>query len=261
MEQTGLKKGDDLKMESAKKKHVIYRPISGGNDKDKNDNVKAFHTIKSSSKDFRTIRRKVGTREQLVDILNLINFRDGTILVSFRHVKFNRSIARTAYTRMCHGNRFDCTWVNKAGVQQILKSYKFQSLLISDCNNLLLVYPELIDIDKHGASFSLPDTYSEIGKRKIKRHSCTGIDVQMVQDSTFYRGTLADFSPLTFKVISSANAQQPPMGIDPDARINLIFYSANEALYSSECRMLRQNSSPEAKTYIFEPIHHQIQKF
>jgi hypothetical protein len=256
-----LKKGDDSEVESAEKKHIIYRPINGGNYKNKGDKEKPFHMVKSSSKDSRISRGKVGSREQLVDILNLINFQDGTIRASFRHVKFNRSIARSVYTRICHGSRLDCIWATNAGIQQIIKSYKFQSLLISDGNNLLLVYPELIDIDKHGVSFALPDTYSEIGKRKVKRHACTGINVQMVQAGTFFNGTLADFSPLTFKVDSAMNAQHSFAEINPDDRINLIFSSADEALYSSECRILRQNGSPKAKTYIFEPITHQIQKF
>ncbi|MBW1899085.1 MAG: hypothetical protein JRI61_08505 [Deltaproteobacteria bacterium] len=261
MDEKELKKGDDSKMESVKKKHIIYRPVNGGNYKKKSYKERPFHMIKSSTRSRRVSRGKVGSREQLVDILNLINFQDGTIRASFRHAKFNRSIARSVYTRLCHGNRLDCIWANKAGIHQIIKSYKFQSLLISDGNNLLLVYPELIDIDKHGISFTLPDTYSEIGKRKVKRHSCTGIDVQMVQDSTFFNGTLADFSPMTFKVVSPVSVQQPSAGINPDARINLIFSSADESLYSSECRILRQNGGPKAKTYIFEPIHHQIQKF
>ncbi len=256
-----LKQDDGSEMEAAGRKHIIYRPINGGNYKKKSVQEKPFHMIKSSPKESRIGRRNVGSREQLVDILNLINFQDGTIRAGFRHKKFNRSIARSVYTRMCHGSRLDCVWANKTGIQQIIKSYTFQSLLINDGNNLLLVNPELIDIDMHGISFALPNTYSEIGKRKVKRHACTGIDVQMFQNGTFFNGTLSDFNPLTFKVVSEINGQHSSAGINPDARINLIFSSAGESLYSSECRILRQNGGPKAKTYIFEPITHQIQKF
>jgi len=244
-------------MESIKKKHTIYRPVRSVNAKTE----KLFHLIRSKPKTGNVFKRNVGSKEQLVDILNYINFQGSTILAVFKHGKFNRSIRRSLFTKICHGSRLDCTWANSSGIQQILKTYKFQNLLIIDENNLLCVVPEVISLDQHEISFTLPDTYTEIGKRKVKRYPCTGVIVQMVQEGTICQGILSEFTPLNFKVKISETSQQTYQGINPDSRVNIIFSSATQTLYSGECKIVRQSGNSKDRSYILEPVNHQIQRF
>jgi hypothetical protein len=244
-------------MESIQKKHTIYRPVGSANSKTE----KLFHLVRTKSKTDKIPRRNVGSKEQLVDILNYINFQGGTILAVFKHVKFNRSIRRSLFTKICHGSRLDCTWTNTAGIQQILKTYRFQSLLVTDENNLLCVSPEVISMDQHEISFSLPEIYTEIGKRKVRRYPCKGVNVQMTQEGSVQKGVLTEFSPLTFKVKTAETSQQTNLEINPDSHVNILFSSETHTLYSGECKILRQSGSNRDRSYILEPLNHQIQRF
>ncbi|MBW1895151.1 MAG: PilZ domain-containing protein [Deltaproteobacteria bacterium] len=244
-------------MRSAKNKHYIFRP----NSEKKDHQAKPIYQIRSSSHGSDGSRRKTGGKGQLVDILNYINFQGSTIVANFKHKKFNRSITRHLRTRPCHGSRLDCLWANRTGIDQILKFYQFQNLLITDENMLLLVIPELIGINKDDISFKLPEKYTEISKRKVKRQACTGIDVQMAQESSIYSGKLVEFSPLTFRVEVSATPPQNFLWINPESKVNLILSSANENLFSGECKILRQTSGSKTRTYILEAVKHQVHVF
>lgn len=244
-------------MESITKKHTIYRPVNSANAKSE----KLFHLVRSKPKVDKTAKRNVGSREQLVDVLNYINFQGSSILAVFKHVKFNRSIRRSLFTKICHGSRLDCTWSNTAGIQQILKTYRFQNLLVTDENNLLCVIPEVISMDQHEISFTLPDTYTEIGKRKVRRYSCNNVKVQLIQEGTIHEGSLTEFSPLTMKAKISESSQQTTLGINPDSRVNIILSSETDTLYSGECKILKQTGNHRDRSYILEPVNHQIQRF
>jgi hypothetical protein len=249
-------------MKSVKKKRYIFRP----NGEEKKPKEQPLYQIKSSSHDstktdIGKTRHKIGGKGQLVDILNYINFQGSTIVANFEHKKFNRSVSRHLRTMPCHGTRLDCVWVNRTGIEQIIKSYRFQNLLITDDNSLLLVTPELITIDEDSISFTLPEKYKEICKRRVKRQECTGIDVQMAQESSVYSGRLIEFSPLTLRVEVSATPPQTFLWVNPESKVNLILSSGNENLFSGECKIIRQTNDSKKRTYVLEPVKHQVHVF
>lgn len=258
---------DGHTMKTAKQKHYIFRPNTERAKKDAQDRDKRRHpaaslyAVHASSDHGDKRREKIGGKSQLVDILNYINFQGSTIIANFKHKKFNRSITRHLRTRPCHGSRLDCLWANRKGIDQIVKSYRFQNLLISDENKLLLVIPELIAISENDISFRLPKKYSEISNRKVRRQMCTGIDVQMTQGSAIYTGRLVEFSPLTLRVDVTAKPPQTFLWINPESRVNIVLSSENENLFSGECKILKQTSGSKTRTYVLEAAKHQVHVF
>ena len=116
-------------------------------------------------------------------------------------------------------------------------------------------------MDEDNISFTLPEKYKEICKRRVKRQECTGIDVQMAQESTVYSGKLIEFSPLTLNVEVSATPPQTFLWVNPEAKVNLILSSGNKNLFSGECKIIKQTNGSKTRTYILEPVKHQVHVF
>ena len=83
--------------------------------------------------------RKQVDRNQLINKLNFINFQNGTILLKFRHVKYNRSITLEVKPMPCSGGRLDCLWAEEEAIVKKINSYQFDTIYLIDGPNLLLV--------------------------------------------------------------------------------------------------------------------------
>jgi hypothetical protein len=95
----------------------------------------------------------------------------------------------------------------------------------------------------------------------MRRHSCKGVKVQLIQNSASFYGVLVDFSTASFRVEITANPPQTFQWIDPDIPVDLIFSDEKEILYSGECRILKQTSGYKKRSYVLEPARYQIQRF
>src|SRR3990172_4150089 len=65
-------------------------------------------------------------------ILNYINFQDGTILLTFKHSKYDKVISFDVRPMRIIENSLDCEWLETTLPVVNLASYQFQYLLISD---------------------------------------------------------------------------------------------------------------------------------
>jgi len=116
-------------------------------------------------------------------------------------------------------------------------------------------------MDGTGIRLVLPETCREVKPRKMRRHSCKGITVQLVQSSTPFTGTLIDFSTESFRVDITANPPQTFQWINPESPVNIIFSDKNEMLYSGECRIIKQTNGHRTRSFVLEPLNYQIRRF
>jgi hypothetical protein len=204
--------------------------------------------------------RTVG-KKQLVNKLNAINFRDGTILVNLVHNLYNRVVSRLVKPQPCLGDRVDCLWVETEGLSRELKSYHFQNLLITDGREIILLTPEEISLSEKLLSFRLPSTGTKVQSREMYRHPCEGIRVTLLQNSASYQGTLNDFNPLSLSVEISTAPPQTFQWIDTRSPVNLVLAREGETLYSNDCRILRDSGGARTRTFVLQPLNHQIRRF
>ncbi len=204
--------------------------------------------------------KKVG-RKQLINKLNYINFQDGTILVHFKHVKYKNTLNLLAKPHPCQGDQLDCYWTETTGLKQKLPSYKFENFFVSDDQKLLLVEPELLDVDEERIRFRLPETCFEVRARRVNRNHCEGIQTRLIQHSAAFRGSLVDFSPISFRVDMTAAPPQTFNWINPQSPVNIQFSADNETIYSGDCRIIKQSHSQTTKTFVLEPLQQQIRRF
>ncbi len=200
-------------------------------------------------------------KKLLINKLNYTNFQDKAILINLRHAKYGRRIILHAKPQPCSGDRLDCLWAETDGIKQKLKSYKFESLFIPDGQKLIVAEPELIDINKRGISLNLPDTCYEISSRKRIRHACQGITVQFIQDSMIFSGSLLDFSAISFHIELKSSPPQTFQWINPESTVNIILSDKQEALYSGECRIIRQTWGQKTRQFVLEPLDIKIQRY
>ncbi len=217
--------------------------------------------ISTINKESEQETRKSVSKKNLINKLNYINFQDGTVLINLKHKKYNNTISLHAELQPCHDDCLECVWIETDGLDQKLKSYEFQNLLVNDGQNLLLVKAEMKSISAKGISLNLPEKCYEISSRKVKRHLCKGINVSLFQNSVSFYGVLIDFSAVSFRIELSTAPPQTFQWINPEFPVNLVFSDGSETLYSGECRIVRQTSSQKTRDYVLEPLCHEIQRF
>jgi hypothetical protein len=200
-------------------------------------------------------------KTQLINKLNYINFQDGTILINFKHPKYDKTISVKATPQPCMGDLVDCLWSEDKRIGQIIQSYEFNHFLITNGQKLLKVEAELVRVDEAGISFLLPEECYEISSRKVRRHACDGITVQLMQNSTVFFGSLMDFNGFSFRVNLAATPPQTFEWLNPQHPVNIILSDQTFTYYSGECKVIRHTRGNTARNYILEPLKKEIQRF
>ena len=204
--------------------------------------------------------RKVN-RLQLINKLNFINFQDGTILLNFRHVKYTRSISFEVKPLSCTGDRLECIWIEEEGIGKKLNSYQFDTIYVNDGSRLLLVEADLVDFDAQRIWLTLPETCYLISNRRVMRHPCKDVEVQLIQNGSIFNGILSYFNSFNFHVELIAKPPQTFKWINRESTVNLIISNKHETIFTGECRVIKENSGQQTRTYILETLKDQIQRF
>ena len=200
-------------------------------------------------------------KKHLINTLNYINFKSGTILINFKHLKYNTIISLQVKPQPCLENSLECLWIESAGLKQKLSSYKFLNFLLTDGLKLILVKADLKEITGEGISLNLPEICYELSHRKVRRHLCKSTEVDFIQNSVIFYGFLLNFSAVSFCVEVSTEPSQPFHWVNPDKIVYIIFRNKQEILYSGECRILRQTYGQKKRTFVLEPVNNKTYRF
>lgn len=259
-------------MDSPGKRHIIYKPIHSGNAK----KIKIFPNPSATSrlkvapeaklislneKTDAAAGKKSGKIRYLIDRINYINFQDETILINFYHKKYDHKVTKHVIPMPCRDARLECTWTDIADLVPVFRNYRLQEVLIPDNNKVLLVKPEIVSASRKRIVLKLPRQYQEVNKRRVKRYDCHGIDVRMVQNSVVYRGELLDFSTMAFHIRLIGKVSPTFKWINSDVKVNLVFLSGKDTIYSGECLIFKQSGDKSYRDIVLEPLNFEIQRF
>jgi hypothetical protein len=201
------------------------------------------------------------SKAQLINKLNFINFQDGTVLINFSHLKYDKIITLKAAPQPCMGDLVDCLWSDAGYTSHITQSYEFSNLLIANGQKLLNVEAELVKIDESGISLLLPDACYEISSRRVRRHRCESINVQLMQNSTVFSGSLMDFNGFSFRVKLHSAPPQTFDWMNPEQPVNIVLSDPAFTYYSGQCRIIRYTRGHHTRNYILQPLKKEIQRF
>jgi hypothetical protein len=219
------------------------------------------HLLHSGVQDDATVHDKTVNKKYLVNKINYLNFQDQTILISLRHARYDNTISLRVKPLPCAGEHLECCWVDIANIDQILKSYRFEYLLIPDGHKFLLVNAQVICMSASMITLLLPVNCREFKTRKIKRHSCIGITTQFTLNSVLFHGDLIDFTPVSFLMDGNTESLQVVRWTMLESRVNLHMYAGTKILYTGECMITREsrNKSDGSRKFVMSPTTSGIQ--
>lgn len=210
----------------------------------------------------KVIEQKKIKREYLVNKLNFINFQEGTVLVNFKHVKYDRILSVPSKPGPVLKDTLECDWISPE-VREALENYQFKDLHVQDGHKLLCVTADVMQITSKGIDLRLLDSCLVYRARKHLRHSCShvGIDIQLFQNSMVFSGKLIDFSAKAFRVELVAQPLQTFQWINLDSTVTAILSKGTMTLFAGECRIIRQTLSQKSRSYVLEPVLQNTHRF
>jgi hypothetical protein len=159
------------------------------------------------------------------------------------------------------GSEFECRWAEETDWASLVQNHELKYLLVPRGERFIQAIPEVIAIDAQGCRLALPETSYEITHRRVERQRCHGITVHLLQNSSSFSGSLLDFTAASFRVDLRAEPPQSLEWIDTTLPVQVIFHSGSQTLYSSECRIIRTTPGRNTRSYVLEPLRHEIQRY
>lgn len=200
-------------------------------------------------------------KKSLINRLNYIHFIDGTILVKLKHKKYDNEITLEAKPQPSLEHTLECLWIPTSGLAQKLQSYAFHHILLSDGLKHIQFEAQVLKIDERGITLELPDFCYEQSSRKIRRHVCKGIDVELIQNGAIFYGELIDFSSRAFKVKISTKPPQTFQWIQPYSPAHVNLKEHDKIYFTGEVKIIRHTDEKQKRSYVLEPVKNRINRF
>ncbi|RKX91910.1 MAG: hypothetical protein DRP59_06725 [Spirochaetes bacterium] len=199
-------------------------------------------------------------RKNLVNRLNYLNFQDKDLLSYFKHKRYKRMLALRVKPRPCAGEKLLCSWEEQFPEGWNPDEYILDHLQLEDGFSTITVVSDTYTLNTDGLSLTLPDQGHELTSRKIQRHACSNIRVQMIQNGRFFKGTLTSFTPESFKVDIDALSKHEISLLNEGAYVSLTVLRDGKILFSDECKIIRYYFLKKKFTCILKPVKNAIQK-
>ncbi len=201
-------------------------------------------------------------RNRLINSLNRINFQDGEVVLNFKHTKYDTILSLPAKPQPCLDKYLECSWSEPFLPDHNFENLKFENLYFADGLNQILVEADLVSINMNVVNFYLPESAAVVNSRKVRRHKCRNVSLQLIQNGLIFEGELLTFSPISFSVSipdeMSFNGQQE---INRKSPVDIILIRDNSNFYSGRCDIFRLSDTPEGRLLILKPLNSQIQRF
>ncbi|ACH39130.1 hypothetical protein Gbem_2117 [Citrifermentans bemidjiense Bem] len=201
------------------------------------------------------------SKSHLVNRLNYLNFQDQTVLVSLRHEAYDDAISLRARPQPCAGERLDLVWAEIPSLKQLLKTYRFEYLLIADGRKYLVVNSELLTINEEGLSLLLPAACREFQARKIKRHPAREISVQLIQNGVTFDCQLVDFTPVSVRAAGSLRSAETLMWVNTESPVHLRLVRDGEVIYSGNFAIHSRQLSGKSCSFVLRQLNSNIQRY
>ncbi|MBJ6750272.1 pilus assembly protein PilZ [Geomonas anaerohicana] len=201
------------------------------------------------------------SRSHLVNRLNYINFQDQTVLVCLKHLVYDDAILLPARPEPCAGEELLCRWDEPGSVQQILKTYRFDYLLIADGKKYLVVNSELLSMDDTGLTLLLPTACREFQARKIRRHPANDISAQLLQHGVLFDCELVDFTPVTLRVTGTWQRPEALNWINAEEPVHLKLSRGGNLIFSGSFDIQSINSDNRRCSFVLKQHQDNFRRF
>jgi hypothetical protein len=205
-------------------------------------------------------RRKKILLSSLINSLNRINFKNGDILLKFKHKKYSNFITLKAKPQTCNNTCLECLWSEPFRMQTRLKFYDLEYFSFTDGLNQIQVHAHLVDHNDDGLILELPEYSYEIKLRAVKRHPCNDVSAQISQDGSVVTGTLLNFCAESFAVEYHSESSHFNFEINPENPANVVLIRKGEFLFAGKCTIVRREKHANTSILVFKPEKDNIRR-
>lgn len=223
------------------------------------DAVTTLHLVPSDAESPET--GKSVSRSHLVNRLNFLNFQDQSILVNMRHLVYDDAVFLRARPQPCNGERLVCLWDEPEGLAQLLKTYRFDYLLVADGKKYLLVNSETVSVDEAGLSLLLPPACREFHARRIRRHPAADVSGEMLQHGVLFDCALVDFTPVSLRISGMWQRPETLHWINPEEPVHLRLLREGQLLFSGLFDIHSLQSAEACCSFVLRQRQNNIRRF
>lgn len=198
-------------------------------------------------------RGKKIPRSSLINSLNRINFKNGDIILRFKHKKYNNFISLKAKPQSGVNVNLACLWSEPCRMKTRLKFYDLEYFSFTDGLNQIQVHAILLDHTDEGVIVELPEYSYDIKLRAIKRHSCKNVSAQISQGWGVVTGNLINFCAESFAVQYHSESTHVNLEINPENPANVVLIHKDEFIFSGRCTIIRQEKHANESVLVFKP--------
>jgi hypothetical protein len=198
-------------------------------------------------------------QKELIQTLHYLHFSNAPVLVLFTDPIHEEDFLIQSHLESCTAGEIRCRWPQEA--IPVPDDVWVQDLIVDDGLSLVLLPIRVIDLYEDGFSAAIPEEGRLLGKRRVRRHVCRGIDVVLIQNGFVARGELIDFSPMAFRVRVHPDINSSFIWMITDSQCAISLYANEKILFSGPCRCIRQNGGLSEKELVFSPIGKEIRRF
>lgn len=200
-------------------------------------------------------------RKNLVNRLNYLNFQNKDLLSYFKHKRYKRMLALKVKPHPCTGEKLHCSWEGPIPADWNPDEYTLDHLQLEDGLSTITVSSDSYTLNNDGLSLTLPEQGHELTSRRIQRHKCSTIRVQMIQNGIVYKGTLLSFSPESFSVAMDESFKQNSLLFNPEEPVIITLISSRQLIFSGEAKIFSPSSGERNSECIFFPLLSSIRRF
>ena len=196
--------------------------------------------------------RKI-SRETLINRLNYLHFQSATLTVLLIHRRNGRSLRLKAIPEACMDENFTCFWTTPLPPGIDRGDFEMRYLEVPHGHHILQV--ELLEpqLTEDGIHCKLPEVCHQLTSRRTRRHFCTDIAADVIQNGATFSGTLEDFSAAGFQLELQAQPPQTFQWLKKDEPLTVTFTQAGQTLMSTPGHMLRSYGKRDQHTVVVSP--------
>lgn len=186
-------------------------------------------------------------KKYLINIINHLNFINEQVFVHIRNYVSGEEFFQQGDPGPYIGDNVTIRFTDSAAFDM---SRHIPLHLVIDNRKSLIVFPvDLKSIDRESIVLRLPDMAHSYSKRQAVRHTCEGVDAEIVQGKINISGVLEDINPNDLRVRVNVVDED----ISAATPLFLKLNQNHQTYFMGECRLLR--SDKEKGYIVLQPIH------
>ncbi|MCX5848902.1 MAG: PilZ domain-containing protein [Deltaproteobacteria bacterium] len=185
-------------------------------------------------------------KKAVINIINHLHFNNEQVSIHIQDKKTREEFLQQGEPGPYLGNNVTISFADPEAFD--LNRHTPLNLVIDNRKSLIVFPIDLHSINKESLTLKVPDMAHSYSKRQAVRHTCEGVNAEIVQGRFNVQGVLEDINPHDLRVYINA-----PEDINPANPLFLKLSQDNQTHFMGECRMVRSDN--EGSYIILQPVH------